>query len=190
VLSLSKPSREALDAFISRQGDEQFSYSEVGCSRTGAPSRYNLDHNRILLGQGVHAFDRAKNAIRQWKMFDMPWVQLCWPDAPTEAGQNVAVLVSHRGLWSLNACRIVYILEEHTAIEKYGFAYGTLREHQEIGEERFTVEFHLDDGTVWYDLYAFSRPHFAARLVYPYSRSQQKRFAKDSLESMRRFVVG
>jgi uncharacterized protein (UPF0548 family) len=121
-------------------------------------------------------------------MFDMPWVQLCWQYAAIEPDQTVAILVSHFALWSLNACRIVYVLEEHSTVEKYGFAYGTLAEHQEIGEERFTVEFNLDDGSVWYDLYAFSRPRLAARLAYPYSRSRQKRFAKDSMEAMRRFV--
>ena len=62
----------------------------------------------------------------------------------------------------MNASRIVYVIEEQDRIEKYGFAYGTLADHGEIGEERFTVKFDQDDQTVWFDLYAFSQPRIAA----------------------------
>jgi uncharacterized protein (UPF0548 family) len=121
-------------------------------------------------------------------MFDLPWVRLCWPDAPIGSGAAVAVLVSHLGFWSLNACRIVYLVEEHGEVERYGFAYGTLIEHAERGEERFTVGFHADDQSVWYDLFAFSRPSALARLGYPITRTLQKRFARDSKLAMRRAV--
>jgi uncharacterized protein (UPF0548 family) len=123
-------------------------------------------------------------------MFEMPWTSLCWQDTPMEAGAAVAVLVSHCGFWSLNACRIVYVLEEHGAVEKYGFAYGTLPDHAAIGEERFTVEFDVKAGAVWYDLFAFSRPRALARLAYPVARTLQKRFARDSKDAMRKAVQG
>lgn len=188
MFCLSKPSRDSILRFISNQKNQSFSYREVGASRQGAPSGFNVDHNRVRLGQGADVFARAKNAVRQWKMFQMPWVELCWPDVPIEPGATVAVLISHLGFWSLNACRIAYVIEERGTIEKYGFAYGTLRAHVEIGEERFTVELDPVDGSVWYDLYAFSRPGAAARLAYPFSRSLQKRFAKESKEAMKRSV--
>jgi uncharacterized protein (UPF0548 family) len=188
MFSLTKPSEHSIRAFISAQEGQRFSYPEVGYSRQKAPNGYTVDHNRIQLGQGADSFERAKNAIRQWKMFDMPWIQLCWPTTPIETGATVAVLVAHLGVWSLNACRIVYVIEEYGPSEKYGFAYGTLSEHGEIGEERFTVELIPADSTVWYDVYAFSRPGLAARLAYPLSRSLQTRFAKDSKEAMQRFV--
>ena len=188
MFCLSKPSRDLIFAFISVQRRKQFSYREVGCSRQGAPNGYTVDHNRARVGQGVSAFDRAKNALKQWQMFQMPWVELCWPDVPIETGATVAVLVSHFGFWSLNACRIVYVIEERGTLEKYGFAYGTLQDHGEIGEERFTVEFHPSDESVWYDLYAFSRPGPAACLAYPFLRSLQKRFARESKEAMCRIV--
>ncbi len=68
--------------------------------------------------------------------------------------------------------------------QKYGFAYGTLEGHAEFGEERFTVEYNPADQSVWYDLYAFSRPGLAAGIGYPFSRALQKRFAKDSMAAM------
>lgn len=188
MFSLSKPSRDSVLAFISVQRMERFSYKEVGCSRQGAPKGYAVDHNRVTLGQGADTYEKAKKAVREWKMFQMPWIDLCWPDVPIEPGETVAVLISHFGFWSLNACRIAYVIEEHGTLEKYGFAYGTLQEHGEIGEERFTVEFNPSDGSVWYDLYAFPRPGPAARLAYPFSRSLQRRFATESKEAMQRAV--
>src|SRR3984885_994802 len=175
----SKPARSRIDMFIS---------PEVGSSRQQAPKTYTVDHNRIKLGQGAETFERAKLAIRQWKMFEMPWVHLCWPDTPIEPGSTVAVLIFHFGFWSMNACRIAYVIEEHASPERYGFAYGTLPEHGERGEERFTVEFNPENQTVWYDIYAFSRPNPLAGLVHPYTRTLQKRFARDSLMATQKAV--
>jgi uncharacterized protein (UPF0548 family) len=186
---LSKPSQNSIRAFIAAQKDQQFSYAEVGRSRKEAPRGYNCDHNRVQLGTGKDVFDRAKAAVQKWKMFDMPWVNLCWPDSPIEPGTTVVVLISHFGFWSLNACRIVYVMQEHGALERYGFAYGTLPQHGEIGEERFSVEFHADDQSVWYDILAFSRPGPLARLGYPFTRVLQKRFAEDSKVAMQRSVA-
>jgi uncharacterized protein (UPF0548 family) len=50
-------------------------------------------------------------------------------------------VVNHGFCWSLNPCRVVYVLEETGGeVERYGFAFGTLPGHSEEGEERFTVE--------------------------------------------------
>jgi uncharacterized protein (UPF0548 family) len=186
---LSKPTEHAAQRFLTAQKSAQFSYPHVGESKAGgSPAGYVVDHNRIHLGSGIEEFERAKTAVRQWKMFAMPWVQLCWPDAPISVGTDVAVLISHFGFWSLNAARIVYIVDEHGSCEKYGFAYGTLPEHGERGEERFTVEFHTSDMSVWYDLFAFSRPKLAARLAYPFTRSLQRRFAAASTVAMKNAV--
>ncbi len=186
---LNKPSPDWIRAFLSPAGNRQFSYPHVGASQKLPPSGYIVDHYRVQLGAGHEVFYRAVNAVRQWKMFDMPWVELCWPDASIEEGTAVAVLLSHLGFWSLNPCRIVYVIQEHQECEKFGFAYGTLLGHEEQGEERFTVEFHSGDQSVWYDLYAFSRPNFMACLGYPLARTLQKRFAIDSKTAMQRAVT-
>ena len=104
-------------------------------------------------------------------MFSMPWVSLHWPSAPILVGTNVAVSVLHFGCYSLNACRIVYVVDEDNIVKRFGFACGTLAEHAESGEERFTVEWNRADDSVWYDILAFSRPRqMLARLGYPLSR--------------------
>jgi uncharacterized protein (UPF0548 family) len=148
-----------------------------------------MDHNRVQLGSGAQCFDSAITAIRRWKMFDFGWVHLFSGETPIETGATVAVVVNHLGFWSMNACRIVYVVEDHGKLERFGFAYGTLAEHAERGEERFTVEWNQEDDTVWYDLLAFSKPGPVAKLGYPLTRRFQKRFAHDSKEAMKRAVV-
>jgi len=103
-------------------------------------------------------------------------------------GATVGVLVSHLGFWSLNACRIVYTIDEHGPVERYGFAYGTLPGHMAFGEERFAVEYDRNDGSVWYDLLAFLRLGVLARMGYPFTRALQMRFARDSKAAMRRAI--
>ncbi|MGA2737007.1 MAG: DUF1990 domain-containing protein [Bryobacteraceae bacterium] len=183
---LNKPTRERICAFIASQRSAQFSYPEQGATRDRAPRGYTVDRNRIQLGRGAAAFAQAVVAVRQWKMFDTGWIDLCWPEAPIQEGSTVAVLARHYGFWSLNASRVVYVVDDRGAHSKYGFAYGTLAEHAETGEERFTVELRPEDETVWYEIYAFSRPNGLARVGYPLSRRLQKQFARDSKAAMLR----
>lgn len=183
---LSEPSEEKINQFLRSQENEPFSYKEVGASRERPPeiSNYIVDHNRIRLGRGEETFERAVEALCSWRMFDLGWVRICWPDTPVEVGNTVAVLGQHYGFWSLNACRIVYLVEEDTAIRRFGFVYGTLPGHAESGEERFTVEWDPYD-EVWYDVYAFSKPNSAlARVGKPFARVLQRRFARDSMQAM------
>jgi uncharacterized protein (UPF0548 family) len=187
MFRIAKPNREAIEAYIAAQKGEPHSYPEAGRTREApaAVAGYTVDHNRIQLGAGREAFERAKRAIQVWKMFEMPWVQICWPTAPIVVGTDVAMMAKHFGFWSLNPCRIVYVLDEDSAgIERYGFAYGTLRGHAEIGEERFSVEFHQADASVWYDLYAFSRPGPVARMGAQLARRLQAQFVRESKVAM------
>ena len=115
-------------------------------------------------------------------MLNLGWVQLFPSDMPVETNQTVAVLIRHSGFWSLNACRVVYVFAEERA---HGFAYGTLDDHAEQGEERFSVEWSADDGSVFYDILAFSRPRqWQARVARPLSRALQRKFARDSKAAM------
>ena len=187
---ITKPNNETVARFLETQKDTPFSYAEIGATRNVAPDGYTIDHNRVQLGTGREAFERAIKAVRNWKMFDISWVNLCWENIPIEQGATVAILVNHFGFWSLNAAKIVYVLEETGEIEKFGFAYGTLLDHSERGEERFSVEFHQADESVWYDLYAFSQPnHILPKLGYPISRYLQKQFAMESKQAMVKTVL-
>jgi uncharacterized protein (UPF0548 family) len=183
-----KPSAEVVRRFLSAQRELSFTYSSIGSTRNEeAPPGFNVDHNRLKIGHGPEAFERAVLALRSWRQFDLGWVEVVSPDTPIETNEVVAVRAHTFGLWSLNACRIVYVINETEPSRRFGFAYGTLPDHVECGEERFMIE--QDDGSVYYDIFAFSRPrHPLARLGFPIVRRLQKRFAMDSLAAMRRAV--
>jgi len=186
VILLRKPSEARIGRFLDDQRSLPFSYPEVGASRVRAPPGYPLNQLRGRLGVGPEAFARAVEALRAWKMYETGWTKLCWPDAPITAGTVVGVLGRHFGLWSLNACRIVYVIEEEASLlRRYGFAFGTLPAHVERGEERFTVEWHRADDSVWYEVFAFARPaHLLTSVGPPFVRLVQRRFAATSLRAM------
>jgi uncharacterized protein (UPF0548 family) len=189
MLSLRKPSVDALRRFLAAQSELPFTYAAVGASAGTPPADYVVDRTRIKLGEGEPVFRSAVAALRRWEQFRLGWVE-AWPShTPIQSGKIVAVMGRAVGLWWLNACRVVYVVDEAGPISKFGFAYGTLPGHVESGEERFLVEWDRADDGVWYDILAFSRPnHVLTRLGSPVVRSLQKRFGRDSAASMLRAV--
>ena len=183
---LRKPADKTIRQFVSSQNDLPFSYREVGATGSETPpANYNVDHNRIRLGDGENTYQRAVSALRSWQQFALGWVTILPPNTPVEVGRTVAVRAHTFGFWSLNACRIVYLIDEKEPVKRFGFAYGTLPNHVECGEERFTIEWHEDD-SVWYDIYAFSHPeHPLVRMGLPLARRLQRRFARESLAVMK-----
>lgn len=153
----------------------------MGESRDGSPFGYMLDHNRTQIGHGEDDFAAACEALREWKMFPSRWTKISPTSAPLREGMVVAMQAHALGLWWLNACRIVYLVNEYAPIRRVGFAYGTLPAHVEQGEERFTVELH-SDGSVWYDVRA-------VRCAKPLARRLQRRFVHDSQLAMREAVA-
>ena len=139
--------------------------------------------------RGEKVFAAAKAALERWQQFRLGWLEASPEDTPIKEGQVVAILARSIGLWWLNACRIVAVVNEDGPVKRFGFAYGTLPDHAGSGEERFLVEWDREEGSVWYDILAFSRPrHFLARLGYPWVRRVQKRFGRESAAAMRRAV--
>jgi uncharacterized protein (UPF0548 family) len=182
---LTKPSAEQIGRFISSQREAPFSYPEVGASRNILPVGYAIDHNRVKVGTGCQTFARAVQALEKWKQFDLGWVKIVPAEMKLEVGSTVAIRARTFGFWSLSACRVIYVINEDGPIKKFGFAYGTLPKHVELGEERFIVEWHSGENSVWYDILAFSRPHHPlVKLAFPLARLLQKRFARDSLRQM------
>jgi uncharacterized protein (UPF0548 family) len=183
---VSKPTEKQIRQFIASQQDLPFTYSEVGATQSELPTGYTHDHNRVQLGKGRAVFQRAVSSIRNWQQFDLGWVQIVPKGVPIRVGATVAVQAKSFGIWSLSAARIVYVVNEEDGVSRFGFAYGTLPDHVEKGEERFLVEWDHADDSVWYDIVAFSRPrHPLVRLSFPLARMLQKRFARDSMAAMK-----
>jgi uncharacterized protein (UPF0548 family) len=148
-----------------------------------------VNHGRVKLGSGEQAFRRAVEALRQWRMFPT-WIRL-WPaELPLAEGNVVAIVARCFGVWTVNACRIVYVVDEPGEVQRYGFAYGTLQGHAMTGEERFLVTWDRSDDSVWYDVWSFSKPgHWTARLAARLVRRIQRKFARESCAAMRTAVT-
>lgn len=101
----------------------------------------------------------------------------------------MAILARSLGVWWLNACRSVAVVDEDRPVRRFGFAYGTLPDPAGSGEERFLIKWDRREGSVWYDILAFSQPrHLLARLGYPWVRRVEQRFGRESAAAMRRAV--
>ena len=188
MFSLTRPSAARIAALLAAQEGAPFSCAQVGATRGPPPPGYAVDHNRAALGSGAETFERAVAALRHWRMLDLGFAAVYPARAAVEPGRAVAVVARHYGFWSVNACRIVYVVDEAEGVgglRRAGFAYGTLPDHGVVGEERFTVEWRASDDSVWYDLYAISRAgHPLAWLGYPLVRRLQRRFARASKAAM------
>src|SRR5262249_49582060 len=139
---LRRPTPDTVEAFLTSQRKAEFSYPEVGATRGQIPAGYIVDRNRVRLGQGAEIFARATALLKDWRMFALGWVELLPKSATVKPGSTVAVLIHHFGFWSLNASRVVYVCDEKRS---FGFAYGTVEDHAEQGEERFSIQWSEDD---------------------------------------------
>lgn len=189
MLSLQKPSPETIRQFLDEQGKLGLTYQAVGATATTPPAGFAVDHTRIKLGEGERVFQTARTALQRWEQFNLSWIEARPTDTSIQTGAVVAVLARAIGLWWLNACRIVYVVNESEPISRFGFAYGTLPAHAGTGEERFLIEWDHETNEVHYDILAFSRmKHVLTRLGYPVVRRTQKQFGRESAAAMRRAV--
>lgn len=178
-----RPAPDTIQDFLAASRHLPLSYEPIGLARNGATG-FRTDELRTTVGQGPAAFARAKQALATWRHFQLGWLELFPAGVGTETGTVVAVLIRHLGFWSINGCRVVYTIDRDGEL---GFAYGTLTNHAESGEEIFTVSMDSATGDVSYTIRAVSRPRVAlARLGTPVTRALQARFRRDSSAAMAR----
>jgi uncharacterized protein (UPF0548 family) len=183
---IRRPSAAAIARFLDRSRDLPLSYSPVGIAAHGARAG-RLDEQVVAIGNGAAAFEHARAALEQWQQFDLGWVELFPRTRSIEVGTVVAVLIRHVGMWSLNGARVVYHAETTPGRDTFGYAYGTLTNHAESGEELFEVFIDRASGDVMYRIRAISWPQSAlARIGAPIVRHLQARFRRDSAAAVGR----
>lgn len=144
----------------------------------------------VRIGRGETAYRRGKDALRNWRQFDLGWTAVFPRDAATSPGTVLAVLIRHLGFYSLNGARIVYSIGGEDSTD-FGYAYGTLTNHAESGEEIFEVRFDVRTGEVTYHVRAASRPRALLAVAgYPVTRALQERFRRHSANAMMKAVQG
>jgi uncharacterized protein (UPF0548 family) len=162
---LRRPSANDINGFLDASRRLPLSYHPPGIVNA-PPLGFRLDEHVVVIGHGRDAFERACGALITWKQSDIGWAKV-YPDRPgIEVGTVAAVLVRHLGFWSLNGCRVLYHVGSRDDA-RFGFAYGTLTNHAECGEELFEV-FLDPQGDVVYRIRASSRPRAVlARVGHP-----------------------
>ena len=180
-----RPTQNVIDRFLRESQDLPFSYGPVGIVKTPTAAQH-LDELTVAVGRGQADFARARAALSAWKQFDIGWVETFPRHAPVAVGTIVAVLIRHLGFWSLNGCRVVYSVGSPDDSVRFGFAYGTLTNHAESGEELFEVFIDPRTEDVVYRIRATSRPQARlARFGQPIVRALQARFRDHSAATMK-----
>lgn len=176
LFQFSYPSIKQLNALIEVQKSAAHNYDKNNLKG------FRHDKNKILLGEGNQVFEAAKKAMSDWAMFPGVWAVAYHQNKKFIGGDIVVMNAKIFGTWWLNTARILYVNDD---AQHFGFAYGTLTHHAESGEELFQVRMD-DDGKVWYEITAVSKPyHILARLASPVARFYQKKFVRQSLANVK-----
>jgi uncharacterized protein (UPF0548 family) len=186
-----RPSSAQIGRFLKEQKHAPFSYSHVGATQTTPPQGHRINHARAILGHGEASFTAACAALKNWEMFKQPWTRIEPQAAPLRENEVVAILARVLGVWFVNACRIIYVVDEAgDTVRRFGFGFGTLAHHVAQGEERFLVEWNQSSGEVHFEVLSFCKPRFWGMKLLPGLAMQcQKQFAQGAVERMRRAVA-
>jgi uncharacterized protein (UPF0548 family) len=183
---MRRPSAAVIGRFLERSEGLPLSYGPIGLVRD-TPRDRRFDEQVVVIGHGHADFERARRALFAWKQFDIGWVEV-FPKPPSiETGTVVAVLIRHLGFWSLNGGRVLYQVGDVVGLTSFGFAYGTLTNHAEGGEELFEVFLEPHSGDVMFRIRAVSWPQTALTYIgQPIVRILQARFRRDSAAALKR----
>jgi len=178
LVRLGRPSNAQLDALIARKAGLAVSYDFVGSTLHPDqwPGRTQYTKSRDL-GSGVEAFEAGVGGLRSWACHGGIDAEIYPADAPIEEGTTLLVILAVGPMRIIVPDRIVAVIDEP---DRFGFAYGTLPGHQEVGEESYLVERHGDGrvtATIAVDARAATK---AARAIAPvvtvFQRAALKRY--------------
>ncbi|HEY9730844.1 MAG TPA: DUF1990 domain-containing protein [Drouetiella sp.] len=185
-----KPTEAELSEFLVLQSRLNVGYAGYGMTSFGknhAQAGYRKHFVQTTLGFGQRIFDAACDQMKSWRHFSLNWI-LLFPSQPTFAPDTTLVVcANHFVLWSMNACRIVYTVDDSTKEKRrFGYAYGTLPDHVEQGEESFIIEWNKLTNAVTYQILAYSKPnHLLVSMFWPAAVLIQDHFREQSLAAFR-----
>jgi uncharacterized protein (UPF0548 family) len=158
-------------------------YPEIGATRgDDLPGGYRHLRRREQLGTGAETFRLAAAGLRDWDMQRGAGLRISPSTPPPAVGVRMTAAVAGLQI----PCQVVWVIVEE---RRYGYGYGTLPGHPEIGEEAFMVDL---DGTdrVWLDIRAFSRPgRWFTRLAGPLAWLAQDLATRRYVATMRRLAA-
>jgi uncharacterized protein (UPF0548 family) len=152
-----------MSALLARAASDRLTYEPVGISLGGAVSagfRRRRWGTRML---GAAAFERAVAALQNWEAHRGSGLTVV-ADGDLAQGTNVVIAAPLPIGFVDVACRIVQTVDE---ADRFGFAYGTLSNHPEQGEEAFLVT-RTADGSVNFTVEAVSRSAYRLGRLVPF----------------------
>jgi uncharacterized protein (UPF0548 family) len=163
-------------------------YAQTGATLAGElPGGFHHDRYRGSLGLGEARFHRAVKGLRSWQAHRATWIRVVPDDSEIRTGATVVVMLGPSWLAIAAPCRVVAVIDEPSS---WGFAYGSLPGHPEQGEQAFVTSI-AEDGTVTFEITAFSRPGGALlRLAGPLGRALQRGSSRRYFLALQRFVDG
>ncbi len=179
-LHLRPPSVEALRSLADAQRDLELTYEPVGVTaHDDLPSGYLRDCWSRSIGAGDDVFDAAVASVRSWGLQRGSGLIVA-ADGDVEVGVIVAMSAPLPVGWVDVVCRVVDVTDRP---DEWSFTYGTLPEHPEQGEERFTVRRDAaGDVQVIIDAVSLVRNPLA-RLAPPIARALQTRAVERYLDA-------
>jgi uncharacterized protein (UPF0548 family) len=185
VLTLHRPGPGALDALLDAENERELTYRHVGARFGKFPPGFRHDRYGELLGDGADVFARACDGLRRWEAHRAAGVTLTPAVPEMRAGTTLLVQTRVGPVHVVGGCRILHVVDEPG---RFGFVYGTLPSHPEVGEEAFTVVAR-DDG-VHFEVMAVSRgSEPLVRMAAPLARAAQARIARGYLRGLADFVA-
>ncbi len=171
AIRLTRPTSDELRPLLESGHRADLTYAPVGLSSLDkAPAGFRLDRWECSLGHGKGVFEAAIRALREWQVHRGADLVVC-ADGPPAVDDVVAMSAPLPIGFIDVVCRVASVVDEP---DRFGFAYGTLPEHAERGEESFTVVLG-ERGDVTFEITAVSRPrHPLARVCPPVARRLQR----------------
>ncbi len=134
-VGLGRRSDATLEALYRRAGDRGLTYDHVGS--TLRPGSVAGLPDRRLATEVDGDLAAALQALREWTPHRGIRGRIHPPDAPLVEGTTLLVVAPFGPFEMAVPDRIVAVVDEPG---RFGFAYGTLEGHAEVGEELFLAE--------------------------------------------------
>lgn len=164
-----------------------FNYPDRGATaRQPLPAGYHITHHRIRIGHGQAAFDTAGAAVTTFRAHRTSGMLVTAGARPVRPGDRVVVGIGIGPARIDAPCEVIWTAHEP---RRTGFAYGTLTGHPACGEEPFVVDMEAD-GSVWFEVTAFSRPgSWYTRVAGPVLPFLQQAYARRLGRCVRRLAT-
>jgi uncharacterized protein (UPF0548 family) len=173
------------EALLNRMRAAELTYKEVGGTEGSAPAGYHVGTYRRVVGQGRADFDRAALGLRTWQPQRSIGVQP-FAEARLLGGETLLFVMPAGPAEIRICCRVVSVVETET---QFGFTYGTLPCHPEIGEERFGVTLE-PNGEVVFAINVFWRSGtLISTLGGPVTSFLQRRATRGYLDGLEAWVA-